>query len=155
MPRQWKLATVIPLRKTDNPQEFSDLRPISILPIFSNVTERLVRDSMFKHVSDLSEVVEFCFIHSYADDTQLYLSHHPDECVEASNKLTSDLHVVDERFGANGLSVNARKTAVITFASRRTNYNASSIDLFINNELLSHKTSVKSLGATFDNFLTF
>lgn len=56
------------------------------------------------YVSDLSEVVKVCFVHSYADETQLYLSYHLDKRVEANIKFSSDLQAVAEWFSAHGLN---------------------------------------------------
>jgi hypothetical protein len=41
-PYQWKTAIVKPVPKTQNPTEFKDLRPISILPFLSKIVERAV-----------------------------------------------------------------------------------------------------------------
>ena len=39
-PDSWKIATVIPLLKIDNPRMPSDLRPISLLPIMGKIMEK-------------------------------------------------------------------------------------------------------------------
>ena len=39
---QWKKAQIIPIPKSDDPQNFDDYRPVSVLPLFSKVYERLV-----------------------------------------------------------------------------------------------------------------
>ena len=41
-PRQWKVAAVHPVPKIPNATEPSQMRPISVLPILSRLTERLV-----------------------------------------------------------------------------------------------------------------
>ena len=42
MPEQLKLAKVIPIYKKDNAEIFSNYRPVSVLPCFSKILERLV-----------------------------------------------------------------------------------------------------------------
>lgn len=41
-PQQWKCAKVKPIPKTQHPNEFKDLRPISILPFLSKILEAVV-----------------------------------------------------------------------------------------------------------------
>ena len=41
-PIQWKKAKISPIPKSDDPQNFDDYRPVSVLPLFSKVYERLV-----------------------------------------------------------------------------------------------------------------
>ena len=41
-PNSWKEALVHPIPKTNNPSSMSDLRPISLLPIFSKILEKIV-----------------------------------------------------------------------------------------------------------------
>ena len=48
--------------------------------------------------------------HSYADDTQVYISAPVDERQEAPTRLTECIVLLDRRMGQNGLKVNAEKT---------------------------------------------
>lgn len=41
-PQQWKIAIVRPVPKTKHPNEYKDLRPISILPCLSKIVERAI-----------------------------------------------------------------------------------------------------------------
>lgn len=41
-PQYWKPALVIPLPKASRPQKFSDLRPVSFLPVLSKVLIKTV-----------------------------------------------------------------------------------------------------------------
>lgn len=45
-PSVWKIAKVLPLSKLDQPQDYSDLRPLSILPVLSKVLERIMCDQL-------------------------------------------------------------------------------------------------------------
>ena len=42
VPDKLKIAKVIPLYKNDNPEQFKKYRPISILPCFSKIIERIM-----------------------------------------------------------------------------------------------------------------
>ena len=42
VPDSLKIAKVVPIYKKNDPQEFSNYRPVSVLPSFSNIIERLV-----------------------------------------------------------------------------------------------------------------
>ncbi|XP_052759373.1 uncharacterized protein LOC128202589 [Galleria mellonella] len=50
VPSQWKHALVTPLSKINNPAEFNDLRPISILSFLSKVLEKAVHTQLLKYV---------------------------------------------------------------------------------------------------------
>ncbi len=45
-PDIWKLAYIVPIPKVSNPKNFSDLRPISILPAPSKLIEKCVHDQL-------------------------------------------------------------------------------------------------------------
>ena len=45
-PDSWKIATVIPLPKIDNPKTPSELRPISLLPVIEKLMEKIIHDPL-------------------------------------------------------------------------------------------------------------
>ena len=51
-PNRWKNALVKPLPKTNNPASVSDYRPISLLPTFSKVIEKLIAKQMIEYLKD-------------------------------------------------------------------------------------------------------
>ncbi|XP_063837210.1 uncharacterized protein LOC135086410 [Ostrinia nubilalis] len=51
-PDVWKIAKVVPLPKNNNPQQFKDLRPISLLPCLSKVLEKIVHEQVTKYLED-------------------------------------------------------------------------------------------------------
>ncbi|CAG4992189.1 unnamed protein product [Colias eurytheme] len=59
-PSIWKIALVRPLPKTDNPEDFKDLRPISILPFLSKILEKVV----------YFQVVKYCEKHNIFPELQ-------------------------------------------------------------------------------------
>lgn len=42
VPKDWKCATIVPLPKVKNPSELTDLRPISLTPVFIKMLERII-----------------------------------------------------------------------------------------------------------------
>lgn len=50
-PDIWKTSLVKPLPKTNNPEAYNELRPISILPTMSKIIERIIITQMFDYVT--------------------------------------------------------------------------------------------------------
>ena len=50
-PAHWKKEFVVPIAKKDPPQSEDDLRPISLTPFFSKVSERFVVDWLLKFIA--------------------------------------------------------------------------------------------------------
>ena len=55
-PAEWKNSDVTPLHKKDLKERAENYRPISLLPIVSNVMERCVCNRFYAHVSHLITV---------------------------------------------------------------------------------------------------
>nr|CAH7729450.1 unnamed protein product [Callosobruchus chinensis] len=51
-PNAWKMSVIKPLPKIKNVENFSDLRPISHLPVLSKILEKIVRNQMCVFLSD-------------------------------------------------------------------------------------------------------
>ena len=49
-PRIWKCANVVPVHKKNDKNVKSNYRPISLLPIFGKVLEKLMYDSLYSHL---------------------------------------------------------------------------------------------------------
>lgn len=49
-PEIWKKSQIIPLPKVNNPSEYKDLRPISILPTLSKVIEKIMNNQIKHHL---------------------------------------------------------------------------------------------------------
>ena len=58
-PSQWKLEEVVPIPKITYPQSEDDLRPISLTPIFSKVTEHLVVKWLMEYIGSKIDVRQF------------------------------------------------------------------------------------------------
>ena len=48
-PDIWKLANVVPVHKKEEKKLLKNYRPISLLPIFSKIFERVIYNSLFNH----------------------------------------------------------------------------------------------------------
>ena len=51
-PDDWKIATVIPLPKVDNPKTSSELRPMSLLPIIGKIMEKSVHTQLKDYLEE-------------------------------------------------------------------------------------------------------
>ena len=46
-PTEWKMANVVPIHKRDDKQNVKNYRPVSLLPIFGKIFERLIYNEMY------------------------------------------------------------------------------------------------------------
>lgn len=51
-PTGWKLARVVPIKKSGDTMGAADLRPISVLPILSKMMEHLIKEQMLSYVEE-------------------------------------------------------------------------------------------------------
>ena len=51
-PKSWKEAKIRPIPKNTKPVAYSDLRPISLLPIFSKILEKAIHFQVYKYLTD-------------------------------------------------------------------------------------------------------
>ena len=51
-PPQWKKANIIPVHKKGNRQSKENYRPISLLPIFGKIFEKLLFDTIYSHLNE-------------------------------------------------------------------------------------------------------
>ena len=49
-PNNWKIARVSPIYKEGSPDERSNYRPISVLPVLSRLFEKLVYNQLYKYL---------------------------------------------------------------------------------------------------------
>ena len=273
-PDAWKQALILPVPKKNNPTEFKDLRPISILPTLSKVLEREVESQLREHVtkydllpdtqsgfrplhscetallnitddilrgtdekkvtalilidfskafdtlnhkillavlkfigvgneainlfhsylsgrtqrvkiddnvsvpldvssgvpqgsilgpllytiytSEFRKFIKHCQMHLYADDTQLYFSFDPSQCVEAIDKINQDVGSLLEKSKNHSLNINAAKTSVLVFG--QPNARSEVLDrmqINVDGHNISPTEKAKNLGLIFDSSLRF
>lgn len=51
-PNEWKLSLIKPLAKVKNPENFSDLRPITIISAISKVLEKTIQQQIYDYVTE-------------------------------------------------------------------------------------------------------
>ena len=61
VPLQWKKANVIPLFKNGNPHVFENYRPVSLLPVFSKVMEKVIYTRCIKYLGKNNILYEYQF----------------------------------------------------------------------------------------------
>ena len=50
-PTEWKKAYVVPIHKRDDKQNVKNYRPVSLLPIFGKIFERLIYNEMYSFIN--------------------------------------------------------------------------------------------------------
>ena len=58
-PFAWKKSNVVPIHKKESRQLKKNYRPISILPIFGKLFEKLIFDAIYSHLCDNRLKVEY------------------------------------------------------------------------------------------------
>ena len=49
LPELWKKANIVPVHKKENKNLIKNYRPVSLLPIFSKIYERVIYDALFNY----------------------------------------------------------------------------------------------------------
>ena len=86
-PDTWKNAVVVPVQKSTQSSSLSNFRPISILPVFSKVLERVVYDQIVNHftIHNLFSSMQSGFRAGYS--TQDVLLHVSDSWLRAIDAI--------------------------------------------------------------------
>lgn len=99
-------------------------------------------------INDLPSVLDFCSVHIFADDVQIYLCSEKSVDIEQmSIKLNHDLHKIFVWSSANLLPINSSKTKAMLICRRRVPPNPP--DIFINFEKIEFVDRVNNLGIIF------
>ena len=86
-PEEWKKGNIIPIHKKGDKQSVSNYRPISLLPIFSKIFERIIFDNIFKYMNQNK------FFNSNQSGFRS-----GDSCIHQLISITHDIH---KNFDAN------------------------------------------------------
>ena len=105
------------------------------------------------YINDIKIIMNDVKYQLYADDTVLYCSgNNYEECV-------SDLQVTLNKFvswcSKNALTINIKKTKVMTFGSKNKIKKANNINIKIGNDILGHVPTYKYLGINLDQTLNY
>ena len=104
------------------------------------------------YINDLNQVLKFCKIHHFADDTNVI---HFSKSVYRLNKYVSlDLQNLTYWLNANRISLNVKKTEIVIFKRQRKKLD-SPIKIKLNRKKLYPSKSVKYLGIKIDENLNW
>ena len=82
-PNELKIANVAPFVKSGDDMVFSNYRPVSVLPIFSKLLERLVYNRLIKFINDNKLLYDYQFGFQRGKSTQLAVMMLVDKITEA------------------------------------------------------------------------
>ena len=105
--------------------------------------------------NDLPSYLPHGRLMSYADDTQLLDSAHPDQLPVLKARQEETLSAVQSYFTFNSLKMNPAKTTLILVGTPNAVKKSSSFQLNISNCVLTPSPFVKTLGVTIDHTLSW
>ena len=88
-PSEMKLANVVPIYKSGDEMLFSNYRPVSVLPVFSKVLERLMYNRLIEFINDNNLLYEYQFGFQKGKSTHMALIFLIDKITEALDKGNS------------------------------------------------------------------
>ena len=104
-------------------------------------------------LNDLPTVVTSCTINLYADDTTIYYANRdPDIVTRATN---TDLQLITTWIESNKMTMNVSITQVMILSRRAARSRAELINVQINGTTIPKQKSIKYLGVTIDNDLSW
>ncbi|XP_075167731.1 uncharacterized protein LOC142239862 [Haematobia irritans] len=106
------------------------------------------------YANDLPNQLQFCKIHLYADDAQMYLAGDINKLQETVRNINLDLQRVHQWACANGLSLNPSKSKCILIKKKSLKISLN-IDIILNNERIEIVENAKNLGICFNSSLTW
>ena len=92
---------------------------------------------------------------AYADDVQLYVSGPPRDLSRLIQAMESNLSVLANWYGNNGLKINAAKTQLIALGTREMTRRLPPFNITLSGSAVTCSSSVKNLGVWFDSNMSF
>ena len=125
------------------------------LPVRCGVPQGSVLGPLFFliYVNDLDFVLTDCKVKLYADDTVLYQS--GENCSIAEHKLQNSMNTFVKWCSSNALTINTKKTKLMSFGSRSRVKKCSKAKIMLKGERLKLVPSYKYLGVTLDPTLSY
>ena len=105
------------------------------------------------YVNDMEEALDNCGVKLYANDTVIYQS--GISSVEAAGKLQNSLYLFAVWCSANALTINVKKTKLMSFGSRNRVKKAKNVKIALGDQRLCQVPSFKYIGLTLDSTLNF
>lgn len=108
------------------------------------------------YTADIFNTVEYCDLHCFADDTQIYLAFKPDDYVDAMRKINADLQNILNWSEHHNLELNSSKCKYMVFGpSVSLNLLNDSFRIWVGDEELDRVDANRNLGVIMDNKLKF
>ena len=85
-PSELKIANVVPIYESGDEMAFSNYRPVSVLPVFSKLLERLVYNRLISHINDNKLLYEYQFGFQKGKSNYLAIMMLVDKITEALDK---------------------------------------------------------------------
>ena len=104
------------------------------------------------YINDIPKSTQYFDFHRFAVDTSLFMSDENLETLES--KTNAELAKISDWLIANKLSLNTKKSNVLTIPPKNKTPNRS-LDMFINNEKLAESQSVKYVGVLLNSKLSW
>ena len=106
------------------------------------------------YINDLPSKLNYCNIHMYADDVQLYLTCKPQDTNECIRLINCDILNISNWAQQNYLKLNPDKSKCIIIS--RKSINIESIDtIILQNEVVEYVETIKNLGVVFNTKLSW
>ena len=106
-------------------------------------------------MNDLVGHIQFGWLSSYADDSQLVHCAGPDDVTQLKRHIESDLVQLSRWFRCNGLKVNPTKTEFLLAGTPANTASVSDLVVNFDGVSLQHSESIKILGVHFDCHLNW
>lgn len=96
-PEAWKISNIIPIPKIANPKSYNDLRPISLLPVFSKILEKIVAAQIKEYLETNSILHQHQSGFRHGHGTQTALLKVTNDLINSmDNSYTSFLILLDQ-----------------------------------------------------------
>lgn len=107
------------------------------------------------YINDIVNVVSRCKVVLFADDTMIYIVGR--DLKEMQEAINLDLSGIFDWLCKNNLCVNTMKSKFCLFGKKHklNTIHIDDLNIYINNERLTHEKEIKYLGVIFDSNLTF
>jgi len=108
------------------------------------------------YTAELFDVIAECGLtgHTYADDTQVYISTPATDHVDAMDRLAACIERIRDWMADNHLKLNEEKTQIIWLGTRQQLNKVTARALTLPNATIEFSTTVKDLGVALDSQLT-
>ena len=163
MPSKLKIAKVIPLYKTKDPALFSDYRPISLLPFYSKILERLMHNRLYNFLTEhnILYMNQFGFRKNYS--TFLALMDLVDNISKNIDKGNYSIGIfldlskarISTWLATNKLVRNISKTNHIIFTSKGKSYNKNVSNIKIDGNNMQQVNKTKCIGIVIEEHLNW